>query len=569
MNHMLEQLRSDATRILALLDQGFPFSLGADEKSFIFKETGRVLHKLDAIEQSILSIGLLGGTGVGKSTLMNALAGSNIASASHRRPHTDQVLIYRHQEASRLPFLDRSNVPWKEITHSVDSISRILLCDLPDFDSTAAENREHVLGFMEHLDVLVWVTSLEKYGDGRFYEFVKAAPKAKQNFVFVLNKLDLLFQENEVDGYDRLARTTSHFRSHLMENGIDEPLLFSLAAQPVLEPGSPAPWNQFPMFRNHIFQQRDIKEITGIRSANLDVELRGVFSILERESVHLRTAEQFIGESIRQMEEMKSQWMDKAKEAISLWLGKEWRALMLGRKESSALLGPGRAIDLIVREFRLIWKVEEGSSSQSPTPNPPESVLSLFRTQMEEVRDRITRQVLVHSLPHPWIERAESVIDIPHRIPALERALMETLAFQVQEPSFPRFRGFRVSQYMAYAALFILFLVAVGGRESWEAIIAHPDLGTALRLAVSWINTLFSTQGLAALGSYILINLYLGFRFFRRHRKLVEKATRKTVERGRGALLLIWEGQIKSLIEDLERFRDDIRAKLSFLEERK
>lgn len=567
MSPSVQELRNHANQILSLLDQGFPFSMGPEERKAILTEAGRVLHKLDSIERNFLSIGLLGGTGVGKSTLMNALAGAKIASASHRRPHTDDVLIYRHEEVDPLPFLQQSSVPFREITHGRDSIRRILLCDLPDFDSIAAEHSERVVRFLEHLDLLVWITSLEKYGDGRFYEFLRAVPKAKPNFVFVLNKIDLLFQENDhQNGYHLLERTLLQFQNHLRQNGMDTPLLYALAADQAMDPARTAQWNQFPLFRQHLFQQREIKEIRTIRSANLDVELKGIFSLLEREAVHLRTLTKFLDLALQDLETRKSAWVREAGEAIAAWIRKEWTAILMRRRGSPALVGPGQAIDLLVREFRRMGKEEKPTTSDFPSPALPETVLSMFRAQMEETDERIKRQMLVHSLPEPLLERMESILNVSGRVSGFENTMTKTVAVHGQVVSAPRLWRFRIVQHLTYALLFILFLVAIGGREAWEGIITNPDWRSGLRLLASWINTLFSTQGLAALGSYVLLNLYLGFRFYRRQRRILERVAEKPMKHTREALLEIWEAHIQSLVGDLKEFRSDIRDKISLVD---
>src|SRR3954447_12848368 len=48
------------------------------------------------LERPMLVIMLMGGTGVGKSTLLNALAGGTIAQASFARPTTRDPVVYYH-----------------------------------------------------------------------------------------------------------------------------------------------------------------------------------------------------------------------------------------------------------------------------------------------------------------------------------------------------------------------------------------------------------------------------------------------------------------------------------------
>src|SRR5207248_4036296 len=49
------------------------------------------------VDRPLLVVLLMGGTGVGKSTLLNALAGGNIAQASFTRPTTRDPVVYYHE----------------------------------------------------------------------------------------------------------------------------------------------------------------------------------------------------------------------------------------------------------------------------------------------------------------------------------------------------------------------------------------------------------------------------------------------------------------------------------------
>ena len=130
-----ESIHRKLDQFRVLLGGDALLSLTPEQQRSLREEAEKLSLKLRSMQESFLTIGLLGGTGVGKSTLMNALTGAEIASASHRRPHTDRVLIYSHEDAGVLPSLPGEDLPWTLIPHRSDTIRQVLLCDLPDFDS--------------------------------------------------------------------------------------------------------------------------------------------------------------------------------------------------------------------------------------------------------------------------------------------------------------------------------------------------------------------------------------------------------------------------------------------------
>ncbi|MBW2624415.1 MAG: 50S ribosome-binding GTPase, partial [Deltaproteobacteria bacterium] len=220
MKHPAKRLTLQLDQALELVNQPSLFSFSAEERQVFRTEADKLRQNLDDLKGGYLVIGLIGGTGVGKSSLMNALAGAEIASTSHRRPHTDQVLIYRHEAMNQALELSLGDVPWREITHQAEAIQQILLCDLPDFDSLMGEHRERVLEFLEYLDVVVWVTSPEKYADKVAYEFLELVPKAGQNFYFVLNKADIFSGETNGVDYEELGRVTKSYQNLIRDHGV-------------------------------------------------------------------------------------------------------------------------------------------------------------------------------------------------------------------------------------------------------------------------------------------------------------------------------------------------------------
>src|SRR5262245_53748523 len=82
-----------------------------------------------------LLVMLMGGTGVGKSSLLNALAGGAIAKASFARPTTMDPVVYYH-ESVRPERFDPALRMCHLASHDRLALQHKILVDTPDLDST-------------------------------------------------------------------------------------------------------------------------------------------------------------------------------------------------------------------------------------------------------------------------------------------------------------------------------------------------------------------------------------------------------------------------------------------------
>ena len=565
MKHPTQFLQSELDQVLDLLDQPFFLTLTPEERQSL-KGNAQGLHKkLSAIESGFLTVGLFGGTGVGKSTLMNALAGSRIASVSHRRPHTEKVLIYRHAQADPLPALALTDVPWQEITHQADAIRQILVCDLPDYDSIMDEHRQRVLQFQEHLDVLVWVTSPEKYADGRFYEFLQRVPKAKQNFYFVLNKVDILFHGQSLEtGYEQMTRVLESFQEHILGSGIAEPLIYAVAAEKALNSDHLAPWNQFPAFRQHIFQQRDVKQVMAIKAANLEVEVQDLVSAFHKEVLNLETFEQTLEDVAKEWKEKHTSWLQAGRDKIDPWLRKHITQETLScQNDPSCLIGPSRSLAAFVQEWQKRFTMEKNPLLRLPHFALPEEIAVSLEKQLEWLQNRIDHRMLRKNLPFSFREPLQGVVDVSRALQEVEERFSHVLTLHLGKPRLPSFWTFRGLQVLTYVLLFAFLLFAIGGEAAWRKVLDDPGAASILHLLVAGIDTLFSTKGLAALGSYALLNLFFAIRFLNRYKRLGRYAIEKIIETLKVELSKVWEEELNSILEDLKRLKTDIRSQIS------
>ena len=143
-------------------------------------------------------LALVGGTGVGKSSLLNALAGSTISAASARRPTTNEPVAWvpAAERESLSPLLDWLGVA-EVREHGADGLRSVAIVDLPDMDSVAPSHRERVEALLPRVDAVAWVTDLEKYHDAVLHDaFLRTWVPRLDRQAVIVNKADRLAQDD-------------------------------------------------------------------------------------------------------------------------------------------------------------------------------------------------------------------------------------------------------------------------------------------------------------------------------------------------------------------------------------
>ena len=139
-------------------------------------------------------LALVGGTGVGKSSLLNALAGSPVSPASALRPTTAHPVAW-------VPRAARDDLAgllaWLEVTdvreHDEARWGSVAILDLPDMDSVATAHREVVEQVLPKVDAVAWITDPEKYHDTVLYDdFLRRWLTRLARQAIVVNKADRL-----------------------------------------------------------------------------------------------------------------------------------------------------------------------------------------------------------------------------------------------------------------------------------------------------------------------------------------------------------------------------------------
>ena len=144
-------------------------------------------------------VALLGATGSGKSSLTNALTGSEVSRTARTRPTTTQPLAVVPDTAAEatalLDWLDISRRARVDRTWTLGEAT--VLVDLPDIDSDEPGHRAIAERMAGKVDVLVWVLDPEKYADGVVHrDFLIPMAAHAEVMVVALNQVDRLTPES-------------------------------------------------------------------------------------------------------------------------------------------------------------------------------------------------------------------------------------------------------------------------------------------------------------------------------------------------------------------------------------
>ena len=159
-------------------------------------------------------VALAGGTGCGKSSLFNALAGANFSPAGVTRPTTkhSHACVWGMEGAA--PLLDWLGVQRRHryarasaLDDGEASLTGMLLLDLPDHDSVVTGSAALVDRLVKLADMLVWVLDPLKYADASVHRryLVPLAGRAMVTTV-VLNQVDTLSPDQAADCASDLRR---------------------------------------------------------------------------------------------------------------------------------------------------------------------------------------------------------------------------------------------------------------------------------------------------------------------------------------------------------------------------
>ncbi len=171
----------------------------------------RVLARTDALRirlEAPLVVATFGGTGTGKSSLVNALVGADVTRAGRQRPTTRKPIVICHSRTD----VSQIGLPLEacELVRSESDLVRdLVIVDCPDPDTNETEtpgsNLALLHSLLPHCDVLLYVSTQQKYRSARVgTELAQAASGCRVIFVQTHADLD---EDIRSDWSQQLAAT--------------------------------------------------------------------------------------------------------------------------------------------------------------------------------------------------------------------------------------------------------------------------------------------------------------------------------------------------------------------------
>ncbi|MGB6065194.1 MAG: GTPase [Desulfomonilaceae bacterium] len=514
-------------QILHFLHRDGPFLMTSEARDSFAQKAQALLRKAHQ-QREALYVGILGGTGVGKSTLINALAKSRISDASDKRPFTNRAVVYRHKSTPRGLDEISSLIREDDALHDSNVIKDLVLMDLPDFDSVEQDNLKAVHEILPFLDCVVWVVSPEKYADSVLYHLVGQTRINRRNFTFVFNKADELIEHGKGDPNSKLKEALGDFTFRLKhESGIEQPKVFTVSAldevdgkkdQPVLE-------SEFNRFRGFLMIRRDAKEISSVKTVNLEEETRHLLKELdvvispEKKKRLLSGLPEILITPSPESSLSEFRLVDHEKR-----LAGELSCLLLSEDTS---IGPVRLALRVLNWGRAGVAKPLDDDLDSIFLRTARAVGKNRRQEFEALDARLGSELL---LAFRQTEAYRSGEEPEETLNKAVNQASQLLAQKINRSKGSRAVGLsgwrRFFQRLVLGIPMLILIARLAGPPAVEAWLEHPSLSGGLKIAVGFLTSLFSSDGLTGLLVLLICELFLIFYLASKRMKKIEKDAR-------------------------------------------
>jgi energy-coupling factor transporter ATP-binding protein EcfA2 len=217
-------------------------------------------ERLDSPSEPMLVVMLCGPTAVGKSTLINTLAGSEISQRGLGATTSAAVLYVHESDDPQRLFeygKDMGQLAQQAQTvvrHRQDALRHKVLVDTPDIDSVMRDHRELTAALVHAADLVLFVTTPQRAKDWQAAQWVREQ-SAQRAMAFILNQWDRASIGMQ---WDRRHLIEEEFRRDLKNNGFGAPLIFKTSCLGEAADATPgAGENRLPALRDWLERRLD------------------------------------------------------------------------------------------------------------------------------------------------------------------------------------------------------------------------------------------------------------------------------------------------------------------------
>jgi GTPase SAR1 family protein len=352
-----------------------------------------ILQQLDSLEIKTpdalfatttrpLIVAFMGGTGVGKSALLNRLAGKAIAKSGVERPTSREVTLFHHVSIA-LPAL-AEQLPLAKIRlaqHDDEKKKNIVWLDMPDFDSTEQGNKQQVLSWLPHIDILIYVVSPERYRDEKAWRLL-LAEGGRHAWLFVLNQ------------WDRGALPQfADFNQQLQKAGFIEPMIFKTICT---DEGLQDDFSELENFIINLANQHTIEQL----------QQRGVQVRKQELKQRLQNAQLALG-SDRQVQQLNVYWQQQWQQSSALLQqGLTWATQQLAQHyadHASDLIVPSALTQYADAQRLVLWdawaeaRFNDALDEFISTADQAGLSVAPLKKQLGKLRDKAAKTVQTQS----------------------------------------------------------------------------------------------------------------------------------------------------------------------------
>jgi GTP-binding protein EngB required for normal cell division len=226
----------------------------------------------EADADTLFLYGIVGGKDVGKTTLINQLAGTTVSLDTDLVDEGTRVTVAYCHKADLAALKQRLGSETADrlhfVTHDRRELKNVVLMDYPDYDSRFTSHLADFAQITPYLQGLVWVTTPRKYGDNAFLEQLAGVAQSHENYFIVVNKMD------QLDGKAPLETVRAEVYRFICEHcakrkirppGLDRMFLLSAMAPQTYD---------FKQMQDRLIRPHTTEEIDQAKVQNLKAEFK-------------------------------------------------------------------------------------------------------------------------------------------------------------------------------------------------------------------------------------------------------------------------------------------------------